>query len=159
GIPGAHSCGILYVIRRRSVATLAANSQFVGRDYLVRRNLERAGRVTTEAAENSGLGIKDPVLYSAPGLMARRTSNAIKSPVPGSILLHIGFGIEPTYKCDGLYTRAKRPESGLWGFRRRQRAGVSAGRLLAKLSGMALGACRRSRILGRRRPGQKIQWQ
>jgi len=115
GISGAHLYGILYVIRSRSVTPLAANSQFVGRDYLVRRNLERAGRVTTEAAQDSGLRIEDPVLNSARGLMARRSSNPIQPPVPGPVLLDIGPGIQPVYKCDGLNTRAERPESGLGG--------------------------------------------
>ena len=76
-ISGPHSCWIFYVIRGGSMTPLAAYSQFVGRDYLVRRDLQRAGRVATEAAQDSGLRIKDPVLYPARSLMTRRTSNTI----------------------------------------------------------------------------------
>ena len=109
GISGTHLCGVFYVIRSRPMTPLAPNSQFVGRDYLVRRDLQRARRVTTEAAQDSGLRVKDPVLYSAQGLMTRSKSHAVELAVPGLVLLDIGLGIQPTYKCDGLYTRAERP--------------------------------------------------
>ena len=50
GISGTHLYGIFCVIRSRSMTPFAPNSQFVGRDYLVGRDLQRARRVTTEAA-------------------------------------------------------------------------------------------------------------
>jgi hypothetical protein len=159
GISGTYLCGIYYVIRGGSMTRLAPNSQFVGCDYLVRRDLQRAARVTTEAAKYSGLRVKDSVLYSAGVPMSRSKSNAIELAVPGFVLFDIDLRIQPTYKCDGLYTRAERPQSGLGRSRRRQSAGVGAGRLHAKLGGMALGACRRPSVLGCRRPDQKMQWQ
>jgi hypothetical protein len=109
GISRTHSCRIFYVIRGRSMTTLAPDSQFVGSDYLIRRDLKGTGRVTTETAQDSRLGIKDPVLYPAPGLMTRSKSDAVELAVPCLVLLDIDLGIQPTYKCDGLYTRAKRP--------------------------------------------------
>jgi hypothetical protein len=92
GISGTHLCGVFYVVRSRSMTPLAPNSRFVGRDYLVRRDLQRARRVTTEAAQNSSLRVKDPVLYSARVLMARSKSNAIELAVPGLVLLDIALG-------------------------------------------------------------------
>src|SRR5260370_2369343 len=83
GIARTHSCWIPYVIRGRSMTALAPDSQFVGHDYLFRRDLKRTGRVTTEAAQDPRLGIKDPVLYSARRLMTRSQSNAVELPVPG----------------------------------------------------------------------------
>jgi hypothetical protein len=119
GISGTYLCGIYYVIRGGSMTRLAPNSQFVGCDYLVRRDLQRAARVTTEAAKYSGLRVKDSVLYSAGVPMSRSKSNAIELAVPGFVLFDIDLRIQPTYKCDGLYTRAERPESWLGRFRRR----------------------------------------
>ena len=109
GISRTHFCRIFCVIRGRSMTTLAPNSQFVGSDYLIRRDLKRTSRVTTETAQDSRLGIKDPVLYPALGLMTGSKSNAVELAVPGLVLFDIDLGIQPTYKCDGLYTRAKRP--------------------------------------------------
>ena len=112
--------------------------------------------MTTEAAQDPRLGIEDPVLYSARALMARSKSQAVELAVPGLVLLDIGLGVQATYKCDGLYTRAERPETRLGRFGRRQRAGVSAGRLRVKLGGMAFGASRRPSVIGCRCPDQKV---
>ena len=104
--------------------------------------------MTTETAQDSRLGIKDPVLYPAPGLMAGSKSHSVEFTVPGLVLLDIGLGIQPTYKCDGLYTRAECPQSRLRWFRRGECAGVSTGRLRAKLSGMAFRASRGPSVIG-----------
>src|SRR6476620_9276825 len=76
-ISGTHLCGVFYVVRSRPVTRLAPNSRFVGRDYLVGRDLQGARGVTTEAAKDSCLRVKDPVLYSTRVLMTRRKSSPI----------------------------------------------------------------------------------
>ena len=115
--------------------------------------------MATEAAQDSRLGIKDPVVYPAPGLMTRSKSDAVELAVPGLVLLDIGLGIQPTYKCDGLYIRAECPQSRLGWFRRGECAGVSTGRLRARLSGMALRASRGPSVIGRCHREQKLRRQ
>ena len=150
---------VLYVARGGSMTALAANPQFVWCDYLVRRDLERTGRVTTETAQDPRFGIKNPVLYTARSLMTRRAGNPVESPVPGLVLFDIGFGVQPADERDGLDACPKRPESRLRRFGWRQRPSVSAGRLRGKLGWMAFGARRRPCVVGRRHPGQNMQRQ
>ena len=91
--------------------------------------------------------------------MPRRAAEAIEPAVPGFVKFDIGFGVEPVDKCDGLLTCAKRPESGLGRFGRRQRPRVRAGRLSCKLRRMAFGADRGPGVISRRNSHEEIERQ
>lgn len=93
GIPRADFGGIFGMVRRRSMTSLASDSQLVRLNYLLRRDTQRTGRVATEAAEDSRFRIEDAMPDSADGCMARRAADAIEPAIPGLIELDIGFGI------------------------------------------------------------------
>jgi len=119
GIARADFRRVLGVAGGGPMTAFAANPQFVRRDYLVRGDRKWSRRVTTEAAQDSGCGIEDPVRDAAWVFMARRAANSVELPVPGLVLFDIRFGIQAADESDGLYAGAKRPQARLRRFGRR----------------------------------------
>ena len=150
---------VLDMARGWSMTAFTAHPRLVRLNHLVWRDLQRTGRVASETAQDSRFGIKNPVPYAARRLVPRRAADAIEPAVPGFVKFDIGFGIEPVDECDGLVTRAKRPESGLGRFGRRQRPRVRAGRLSCKLRRMAFGADRGPGVISRRNAHEEIERQ
>jgi hypothetical protein len=92
-----------------SVTRFAADAELGRSDFAVFREAHRAGGVATEAAQDGGFGIEDPVTDTSGLLVAGGAAVPIQTAEPTLLELQVMGGIGARDKRDGLDTSAKGP--------------------------------------------------